>query len=264
MPTITLKDVCERYGVTRMTVQQWAARGAPCTRQKRKGGGRPLLLFHVEQLDSWVAGNTNITKRRQAVASAKAEDTQKPPTPPAPGNIDMALAQQPGFLGSVERLKINEYKTAQQVIALKSAGRVADANALSARYASEVKELRESEFALVEYRKAMGQLADSVEMARIWKTAMVTIRNNVMSVGHRVAPGAQALLKSADLLPELVKKIEDACRDALRQSTAELSNLDALGSRGGADPATANDSPSVGGARADSAQARKQHNRGDA
>lgn len=51
---LTVKEVCEIYGITRNTVYLWRNEGMPC-----KNFNNRSVFFNKEEVDKWVKKNKN-------------------------------------------------------------------------------------------------------------------------------------------------------------------------------------------------------------
>lgn len=223
---------------------RWLRRGLPHRKEaKGKRKGMPRLLFDIAVADAWIAQNGRVSTGRMAAARTRAEgDTPPPlpdpppaeqrpppapePTPPPPRPaapatpkqqtfLNYDLAREPGVLGSLERLKIQEFQTAQLMLRLKKEGKVADVMALQRQYTQEVIALREGERAAAEYREATGDLVQFSEMTKNWERLAVAVKNSVLAIASMVSAEIQRFLRDPEDVVEVVALIDKHARNAL-------------------------------------------------
>jgi len=130
--------------------------------------------------------------------------------------VDQKLLQAIGILGACERMKMQEWRTAQAIYKLKADGaEAAEIAGMQKVYHQEVIQLRLMESEALDYRKKIGQLCNFEEMEQRWVRIATGVQNAVMSVGTTGATRLQRLLADPDTVNEVKDILDEICRDAL-------------------------------------------------
>jgi hypothetical protein len=212
--------------------------------------GKAGLWFDKQIAMDWVANNGSLTAGRKAAAyanggSAISEEVNasspeshssklsKPDlSSPAselfnriaepesakrvPVTIDKVVAQEPGLLGNLERLKLQEYHTSAQLSIAKQANNVQLIITLSERHLHESKTLAALEQAALNFRMRIGELGPRAEMQNVFERVIVGIKNAVLGMPSAVIPQLIPYLRDPEQAHEVRAIIDKAARDSLR------------------------------------------------
>ena len=235
--------LCKATGFSMTQVNRFLKRGLPhdsVPRPKNKkgvaAGGRPATVYNLAECLAWFGAKGIITPNQKAASDAGLAAKNPAPAPvvptpetteekveqmkpvTSPNAIDFEMMKQSGIIGALERMRFKELRTAQAAIRkLTENGDPMEIAALQRTHSKELQTLRQLEFAVINYRKQIGELVEFEGMVNAWERIAVSFRNAVLGIPNVAAQKIRPYLHSPDdMLPIIVAMLDELCRESLR------------------------------------------------
>lgn len=256
------KNLADILGFTTRYLSGLMKRGLPHSKVKNANGkgGKPVPHFNLSESIQWLSAKGIATPEAKGKAASMIaasmsgtptsdKDQESPKDTPARGevsikNIDMELFKQPGILGALERLKLQEYNASRAMIQLlKTAAPKDEITAMERLHTRTCTSLRQAEFAAIEYRKRTGEIVEFDGMVNAWERLGVVFKNAVLGIANTVTPKLKRYLKDPENnLQRVADLISEASRLVLMGLPNEIpTGSDQEDSGGGHSPASSSD-----------------------
>ena len=233
--TLSLQKVADSTGFSYRQLLRFTQRGLPHSKKRNPKGGKPMYILNVAEVIEWCSNNGIVTpagkgKAAEDLAKASAAMPAGPQAPqagktPAGGqNINQENVRAVGIVGALERLRLQEYNVSVLIVRRLGEGCTRDElTSLQAFHTKVATQLRLTEFAVLKYREAHGELVKFGEMVTAWERIGVGFKNTVLGIPSTVVPRIHHLLKDPDSgMAEAEKIIDEECRLALMSLPDEI------------------------------------------
>ena len=153
-----------------------------------------------------------------------AEPAKEPePLARIPATIDMVIAKEPGLIGNLERIKIQEVATSTALLRAKIRDDISAVVILSERHLHESKALASAEQAALNYRVRVGELGPRADMKAVYERIIIGVKNAVLGMATSIIPQIIPHLTDSEKAHEIKAIIDKAARDALRSASTRSS-----------------------------------------
>ena len=201
----TTAQTAAALGVSTRQVRRWVKAGCPTDQKGRQGCGRPLRMFDLREVRTWLVGQgiaprdvpVPATELAAAAESAEAQVTAPPavgaPTPPAPEG-----ARRPGYDGMLERFRLAELTAFARWAAAANA-KESDAvriSALARTWGEIAGHLRKLEKDSAGIRKDMAGWLQATIVRREFTRIGTEIKMALLSIPRTVAPLCEGKIAS--------------------------------------------------------------------
>ena len=234
---LTRGQLCKETGYSPRRINELLAKGLPHVKSKGVKG-RIRYQYNLKEATDWmiqqglippklkVEAEKEIVKKERENAGKKSSDP-----------IDRELAREVGFLGAVERLKIQEFKTSVRLAQMVQEGEINPTAIMVMRrlHSQQITSLRAGEFSALEYRERIGEYCRYKDMVMAWERVTLAFKNAVLGIPTLTAPMIRKYLKNPNDIEKVRKVLDDNARNVLAQIPAtcpESSDIESLESGG--------------------------------
>ncbi len=226
----TINQIEAATGFSTSQIRRFVKKGLPHSIEKHPKRGRPRYFLSLVEVVEWCSDNGIVTpdgKRGAGAALAKAtaeayegKSPSKDSDSPEGGgkqSIDMDKLNSLGIIGSCERLRLAEYNASRLLLRRVKEGASRDElSGLERLHTRIAATLRLTEFSVLKYRVAHGELVKFGEMVTAWERVGTGFKNAVLGLPSSCVPRLLHLLKDpTEGMHEVEKILEEECRRAL-------------------------------------------------
>lgn len=231
---LTTEQICEATGQSLRSIRLYVRKGMPYGKVKRPAGGkggRPLSMFNLDEVNSWLAGQGIVTRSARDKTGGVASKPLHGQNPPAAGDsdapmpgIDVELMASVGLEGALERLKAQEKSLSDAIAAaILQSKPGTEIHSLERLHAKTVQSLRHVDAAVTEKKRVEGKLVPYSAMVEAWERICTGVKGSVLGVANIAVQELRPyLLDPENKSPEVADIILATCRKALLSLSDEL------------------------------------------
>jgi len=216
---LTRSQLCKATGYSPRRINELLAKGLPHG-QKQGAKGRPANRFNLPESTDWMIQQGLIPPKLKAEADAEIikkerENAGRKSSDP----IDRQLAQEVGFLGAVERLKIQEFKTSVRLAQMVQDTESSPTGIMVMRrlHSQQISSLQAGEFAALDFKERVGEYCRFADMVKAWERVALSFKNAVLGIPTLTAPMVRKYLKNPNDIEKVRKIMDDNARNVLTQ-----------------------------------------------